>query len=118
MQLHVCFLFSDPAKKPPAALECLTFNDKRWIWGGPDAPVGDPLQIHSGRAESPEDCLSLCKSYDKEMFTWITPQYHSDSYRKRCLCKMKDGGELNDREGQITGEVSCTGKFYSINLYN
>ena len=104
MQLHIIFVFSDPAKKPPAALECLTFNDKLW-----DATV----KYFQDSVESAEDCLSFCKSKDTQMFMWRTPQYRTVSLRKRCYCMMKDGGELRDLEGTITGEVSCTGKFYS-----
>ena len=110
MKLLISYVFSDPAKKPPAVLECLTFNDKGWLWGGPDAPVGDPKHIHSGSAETPEDCFAMCKSFDKEMFTWYISQ-HGHQELKKCLCKMKGSGELVDKEGQITGEVTCSGKF-------
>ena len=109
MQLQISVVFTDPATKPPAVLECLTFYDKGWAWGGHET-------IHSGSAESPEDCLSLCKSLDKEMFTWYISQ-HGDQELKKCLCKMKDGGYLVDNEGQVTGEVSCTGKFHSYQQF-
>ena len=101
MQLHMNFVFTDLAQ-PPVVLKCQTFYNRGWEHG-----IDDQIEYS---VEKAEDCLSLCKSKDKQIyhFTWITPQYGNVNVTKKCLCYNKGN---SDRWESIIGVTSCFGKF-------